>query len=191
MAKKDLGKRAFSYGWPALALMLSTYNEDGSVNVMNLHECTRTNAEDLALCVGPGKKSYCNIEKRGAFTIALTTKSLVKEVDYFGLVSGYQIPNKFEKAGLTAQKSRFVDAPVINESSIVVECELKGFLRAGDFGTILGRVVNITANESVLDPSGAINAAKAGLVFYDSFSSSYFELGEKVGRAFGEGKALY
>lgn len=105
MAKKDLGKRAFSYGWPTLALMLSTYNEDGSVNVMNLHECTRTNARDLALCVGPGKKSYCNIEKRGAFTIALTTKSLVKEVNYFGLVSGYQVPNKFEKAGPIAQFS--------------------------------------------------------------------------------------
>lgn len=157
---------------------------------MNLHECTRTNSGDLALCVGPGKKTYENIEQRGAFTIALATEDLVKEVDFFGIVSGYRMPDKFSRTGLTARKSEFVDAPVIEECPLVVECALKGFVRSDDFGAILGSVINIAADEGILDASGRIDVTKAGIIFYDSFSSSYFGLGGKVGRAFGDGRDL-
>ena len=99
---KDLGANAFSYGYASPVLMAVTYNDDGTVNVMNLHEVTRTNAEDLACCIGKPKKTHENIEKRRAFTLTLANESLMKEIDYFGTVSGYNVPNKFEKTGLKA-----------------------------------------------------------------------------------------
>ena len=108
---KDLGARAFNYGYASPGLMVATYNDDGSVNVMNLHECTRTNAGHLALCIGKPKKTHENIEKRGAFTLTLATKEMMAEVDYMGTVSGYRVPDKFEKAGMKAVKSDLVDAP--------------------------------------------------------------------------------
>ena len=102
---KDLGARAFNYGYASPVLMVATYNDDGNVNVMNLHECTRTNAGHLALCIGKPKKTHENIEKRGAFTLTLATKEMMAEVDYMGTVSGYRVPDKFEKAGMKAVKS--------------------------------------------------------------------------------------
>ncbi|MGN0060697.1 MAG: flavin reductase family protein [Coriobacteriales bacterium] len=140
--------------------------------------------------MGPGKKPYENIEKRGAFTIALATADFVKEVDYFGLVSGYRDPDKFSKTGLAATKSPHVDAPIIEGLPLTIECELTGFVRTEGFGTILGRVANIAADESILTEAGKIDVSKMGMIFYDSFSSSYFTLGEKVGKAFGDGRAF-
>ena len=77
-----------------------TYNDDGTVNVMNLHECMRTNAGDLALCIGPRSKTHENIKKRRAFTVALVNQNLIEEVDYFGIVSGHRVPEKFAKTGM-------------------------------------------------------------------------------------------
>ncbi len=78
---KNLGKNAFGYGYPVPVLMVATYNEDGSVNIMNLHEAMRTNAGDLALCIGPRSKTHENVEKRGALTIAHVYQDMMAEVD--------------------------------------------------------------------------------------------------------------
>ncbi len=185
---KDLGSRAFSYGYPSPVLMVATYNDDGTVNVMNLHECARTNAGHLALCIGEGKKTHKNVEKRHAFTLTLANKDLMKAVDYFGLVSGYKVPDKFEKTGLQAVKSRNVDAPVIVGSPLVIECELMNFIKTSNFTTVLGRIVNILADESILNEAGKIDSSKIGMLFFDSFSNSYFTLGDKVGNAWIEGR---
>lgn len=91
---KDLGAKAFSYGYASPVLMAATYNDDGTVNVMNLHEVARTNAGDLACCIGKPKKTHENIEKRKAFTLALANESLMKEIDYLGTVSGYKGPGQ-------------------------------------------------------------------------------------------------
>lgn len=187
---KDLGANAFSYGYAAPVLMAATYNDDGTVNVMNLHEVTRTNAGDLACCIGKPKKTPENIEKRKAFTLTLANESLMKEIDYFGTVSGYNVPNKFEKTGLKAVKSKHVDAPIIVGSPVVIECELIGFVEAGNFTTVLARVVNMAADESVLGENGKIDTGEIGMIFYESFSNSYYRLGEKVGKAWNEGKVF-
>ena len=187
---KDLGANAFSYGYAAPVLMATTYNDDGTVNVMNLHEVTRTNAGDLVCCIGKPKKTHENIEKRKAFTLTLANESLMKEIDYFGTVSGYNVPNKFEKTGLKAVKSKHVDAPIIVGSPVVIECELIGFVEAGNFTTVLARVVNMAADESVLGENGKIDTGKIGMIFYESFSNSYYRLGDKVGKAWNEGKVF-
>lgn len=185
---KNLGRNAFGYGYPMPVLMISTYNDDGTVNAMNLHESMRTNAGDLALCVGPRSKTHENIQKRQAFTVALTNQNLIKEVDYFGIASGHRVPDKFAKTGLKAVKSENVNAPIIEGSPLVIECELIEFVRTNNFGTVLARIVNVAADESVLDKNGRIDVKKTGMLFFDPFSSSYFALGEKAGNAWGEGK---
>ncbi|WP_234117132.1 flavin reductase family protein [Clostridium hydrogenum] len=185
---KNLGPNAFGYGYPAPVLMVGTYNDDGTVNVMNLHECTRTNVGDLALCIGSRSKTHENIEKRGSFTVALVNQNLIKEVDYFGTVTGHRVPDKFAKTGLKAVKSARINAPIIEGSPLVIECELIEFVRANYFTTVLARIVNVAADESVLDKTGMIDTKKTGMLFFDSFSNSYFSLGEKAGNAWGEGK---
>ena len=185
---KNLGRNAFGYGYPMPVLMVSTYNDDGTVNAMNLHESMRTNAGDLALCIGPRSKTHENIQKRKAFTVALINQNFIKEVDYFGTLSGRRVPDKFAKTGLKAVKSDHVNAPIIEGSPLVIECELIEFVRSNNFGTVLAKIVNVAADDSVLDRNGKIDVNKTGMLLFDPFSSSYFSLGEKAGNAWGEGK---
>ena len=185
---KYLGRSSLSYGYPMPVLMAATYNEDGSVNVMNLHEATRTVEGDMALCIGANKKTYKNIEKRRAFTIALIDRKLLAAVDYFGTVSGFRAPGKFARTGLKAVKSQHIDAPVIDGSLLVIECELKEFVRTSGFSTVIGSIVDVAADESVLNEAGKIDIRKAGMILYNSFDNSYMSLGEKVGKAWEEGR---
>lgn len=186
--RKDLGARAFGFGWPVPVLMVATYNDDGTVNVMALHEATMTVEGDLACCIGEIKKTHENIEKRRAFTVALVNRELLAAVDYFGTASGYRQADKFERTGLKAVRSPHVDAPMIEGSPLVVECKLKELVRTENFSTVIGAIVDVAADESVLGETGRADAEKLGMVLHDSFSNSYFTLGEKVGKAWGEGK---
>ncbi len=187
---KDFSPRAFGYGYPMPLLMVSTYDENGTVNVMNLHWCTMNHGGYINLGVGTNKKTHENIEKMGAFTVALATQNLMKEADYFGSVSGYVDSDKFAKAGLKATKSRYVNAPIIEESTLVIECELAEIVRGNHIHAIVGKMVNISVDESVLNERGIIDPKKTGMLFFDSFSNSYFTLGDKVGNAWNEGKTL-
>ena len=170
---RDLGARAFNYGYPMAVLIVATYNDDGTVNVMNLHECTRTNAGDLVICIGEGKKTHANIERRGAFTLTPATRELMKAADYFGMMSGYQVPDKFARAGLKAVKSSRIDAPIIVGSKLVIECELIEFVKTQNFSGIIARIVNIAADEDILNDKGKVAIERLGMVIYDSFGSKY------------------
>ena len=185
---KYMGRNALAYGYPMPVLMVATYNDDGTVNVMNLHEATRTVEGDMVLCIGEGKKTHENIEKRRAFTVALVNRELMPAVDFFGTVSGYRVPDKFEKTGLKAVKSEHIDASIIEGSPLVIECELKEFVRTGYISTVLGSIVDVAVDESVLNDEGRIDAMKTCMIMYDSFSNSYYSLGDIVGKAWGEGK---
>ena len=185
---KNWGANAFGYGYPVPVLMVATYNDDGTVNAMNLHEAMRTNAGNLTLCVGPRSKTHANIEKRRAFTVALVNRELMAEVDYFGTVSGFRFPNKFAQTGLNAVKSEFVNAPIIEGSPLVIECELIEFVNGTNFSAVHARIVNIAADESVLNEQGRIDALKIGAILYDPFGANYLSIGEKIGKAWGEGK---
>ncbi|WP_423055561.1 flavin reductase family protein [Acetobacterium carbinolicum] len=185
---KNLGANAFGYGYPVPVLMIATYNEDGSVNVMNLHEAMRTNAGDLALCIGPRSKTHENVEKRRAFTVALVNQELMSEVDYLGSVTGYSAPDKFAKSGLEAVKSQFVDAPIIEGSPVVIECELIEIVNGTNFTTVLAKIKNIAADEAVVNDRGRIDSLKTGMILYDPFGTNYISLGEIVGKPWSEGK---
>ncbi|MCF0155190.1 MAG: flavin reductase family protein [Veillonella sp.] len=187
---QDLGKQAFGYGWVAPVLLIATYNEDGSVNAMNLHEAMRTNAGDLALCVGPRSKTHLNIETRGAFTVSLVSQEQMAAADLLGSVSGFAVPDKFARTGLQAKKSAHVDAPIIEGSPVVVECELIEIAKGTNFSTILAKIVNVAADQSLINEKGKIDMQKSDMIFYEPFGTHYVGLGPVVGQPWGEGKKL-
>lgn len=185
---KNLGPHAFGYGYPVPVLMVATYNDDGSVNVMTLHEAMRTNAGDLALCIGPRSKTHANVQKRGAFTVALVNENLLAQADYWGSVSGRIVPDKFERTGARAIKSQFVNAPIIEGSPLVIECKLVEIALGTNFSTVLARIVNVAADVSVLDQDARVDSLKTGMLLYDPFGTGYVNLGQRVGTAWSEGK---
>ena len=129
-----------------------------------------------------------NIRESKAFTLAFATESTVIPCDYVGIVSGNNTPDKFAKAGFHAVKSDFVDAPLIEELPVAMECRLKDY--NPDTCILRGEIVNVSVDERVLDENGKVDAAKAAPIIFDPFNNEYLKIGEKVGKAFSDGKQL-
>ena len=182
--KKNL--KPISGIFPMPVLMIATYNEDGSVDVMNAAWGMAQSMNHLKLCLTESHKTVKNIKRTGCCTVALGTKKLVAESDYLGLVSANNVADKFAKSGLHALKSENVDAPVIEEYPICMECKLVGF---EDDGTLV-EVVNILAEEKYLNEDGTIKLDEMEIISYDPYGHGYYVVGEKVGQAFSEGKQL-
>ena len=122
----------------------------------------------------------------GTVSSIADTKHVV-EADYVGIVSGNKVPDKVAKAGLTTTKSAFVNAPIINEFPMTVECKL---LKFNEDGICIGEIVNVSADEAVLGEDGQIAPEKLEAITYDPVHHTYIKLGEKVGNAFSDGKKL-
>ena len=132
--------------FPMPVLMIATYNEDESVDVMNAAWGMMLERDYVVLNLSENHKTVENIKKRKSFTVSIADAKHVVEADYFGVISANNTPNKFEKSGLSASKSKFVDAPIVNEFPICLECEFVEYQDAG----VVGKVVNVSAEESVL-----------------------------------------
>ena len=109
--------------FPMPVLMVATYNEDGSVNVMNAAWGTMQERDTVALNLTESHKTVKNIKARGGFTVSIADAAHIAEADYFGVESGNMVSDKFSRSGLTACKAETVDAPVINEFPLCLECE--------------------------------------------------------------------
>ena len=132
-------------------------------------------------------KTTDNIMNRKAFTVSIGDKEHMLACDYVGIVSGNKVPDKMEKAGFTTTKSEFVDAPVINELPVALECELIKVLEGSMY---FAKIVNIVADESVLSDEGKITLSKFFPITYDPSEHGYYVLGERVGNAFKDGAKL-
>ena len=109
--------------FPMPVLMVATYNEDGSVNVMNAAWGTMQERDTVVLNLTETHKTVKNIKARGGFTVSIADAAHMTEADYFGIASGNNTPDKFARSGLTASKAETVDAPVINEFPLCLECK--------------------------------------------------------------------
>ena len=175
--------------FPMPVLMVATYNEDGSVNVMNAAWGTMQERGTVALNLTETHKTVINIKERKAFTVSIADAAHVVEADYFGVESGNKVPNKFEKSGLTASKAEFVDAPVINEFPICLECEFIEY-QSNEYGVgVIGKVVNITADESVM-VEGKVDMSLVNAIAFDPYTHGYYRVSERVGEAFKDGLKL-
>ncbi len=133
--------------FPMPVLMIATYNEDGSVNVMNAAWGSMQSRGHVVLKLTETHKTVENIKARGAFTVSIADAAHMVEADYFGIESGNDVPDKFERSGMTASKAENVDAPIINEFPLCLECEFVEY-QGGEYGCgVIGKVVNVTADE--------------------------------------------
>lgn len=172
--------------FPMPVLMIATYNEDGTVNVMNAAWGTMLERDKVILNLTETHKTVKNIRVRKAFTVSLANAKNVVAADYLGLVSGNNTSNKFENSGLTAIQSKNVDAPVINEFPICMECEL---LEDESNDSIVGKVVNVTADESVMNGDN-VDISLLGAIAFDPYTHGYYKVTERVGNAFKDGLKL-
>lgn len=175
--------------FPMPVLMVATYNDDGSVNVMNAAWGTMQERNTVALNLTETHKTVQNIKKRGAFTVSIADAAHVKEADYFGMESGNKVTNKLAKAGLTASKAETVDAPVINEFPLCLECEFIEY-QQNEYGCgVIGKVVNVTADERVMR-DGKVDMSLVDAIAFDPYTHGYYRVSERVGEAFKDGLAL-
>lgn len=175
--------------FPMPVLMIATYNEDGSVNVMNAAWGTMQERDTVVLNLSEDHKTVENIKKRGAFTVSIADAEHVTEADYFGIASGNKVANKLEHAGLTATKAECVDAPVISEFPICLECEFIEY-QTNQYGCgVIGKVVNVTADERVM-PDGRLDMSLVNAIAFDPYTHGYYKVAERVGEAFRDGMKL-
>lgn len=175
--------------FPMPVLMVATYNDDGSVDVMNAAWGTMQERGNVALNLTETHKTVQNIKKRGAFTVSIADAAHTVEADYFGVVSGNKEPNKFEKSGLSAIKSELVDAPIINEFPLCLECEFIEY-QDDEYGIgVIGKVVNVTADESVMI-GDKVDMSLVNAIAFDPYTHGYYKVGERVGEAFSDGLKL-
>lgn len=175
--------------FPMPVLLVATYNEDGTVNVMNAAWGTMVNMHTVALNLTETHKTVKNIKARGAFTVSLADADHLVEADYFGIASGNKVGDKLGKAGLTATKSDKVDAPVLNEFPVCMECEFIEY-QGGEYGLgVIGKVVRTTVEEKFINASG-VDVGAMNILAYDSFNYGYYKVSEKVGQAFSDGKKI-
>lgn len=184
--RKNLGVKPCTYPQPVF--MVATYDENGNPDVMNAAWAGISSEAEISFDMGSTHKTTANILKRKAFTVSMANVENVVACDYVGIVSGNKDPEKFKKSGFTAVKSDFVDAPLIDELPIALECELISY----DEKTcrLVGKIVNLSVDEKVLDKDGNVDVKKAKPITYDPFNHNYVALGEIVGKAFSDGAKL-
>ena len=186
--KKDLGLVQAVYPMPVL--MVAAYDENEKVNVMNAAWGQICDEDKIILFIGEGKKTWLNIQESKAFTVALADKDHMEAADFFGITSGNKISDKFERTGYTAIKSSFVNAPIIDEFPVVMECELAEVSETESFYCIVGKIINTAAEEKVLSENGKVDPAKLQALIFDQFQHGYYVSGEQVGKAWNAGAGL-
>lgn len=184
--RKNLKAKAYVYPLPVL--IVGTYDEKGNPDAMNAAWGTVCDTAQVSICLSAGHKTVKNLLKTKAFTVAIADANNVVPADYVGIVSANDVPDKLKNTGWHITKSEFVNAPVIEELPLVLECKLVRY----DIDTeiCIGEVVNVSADERILDEKGKIDLTKFQPLCYDCCGHGYFKLGERVGNAFSDGLQL-
>ena len=175
--------------FPMPVLLVATYNDDGTVDVMNAAWGTMLSRDYVALNLTETHKTVKNIKARKAFTVSIADVNHTVEADYFGVVSGNDTKNKFENSGLTATKSENIDAPIINELPLCMECEFIEY-QSDEYGIgVIGKVINVTADESVMKDD-KVDISSVNAIAFDPYTHGYYKVTERVGEAFKDGLRL-
>lgn len=182
MSRINFGAKPWMYPMPVL--IVGTYDEDGVPNAMNAAWGIITDMNEITISMSPHKTTE-NLAHTGAFTVSIATESTVVACDYVGVESAGKVPDKFAKAGFHATKSEFVNAPLIDELPMALECRVKRY----EDEILVGEIVNVNADESILT-DGKIDPKKLKPIAYDPVNHAYVGLGKKVGNAFQDGMKL-
>ena len=175
--------------FPMPVLLIATFNEDGTVNVMNAAWGTMVERDVVALNLTETHKTVQNIKARKGFVVHIADAKHVVDADYFGVVSGNTVPDKLAAAGMTFSKSELVDAPIINELPIAMECEFIEY-QSGETGLgVIGKVVRTSVEEAKLK-DGKVDIDSLEAIAFDPYTHGYYKVGGRVGEAFHDGLKL-
>ena len=169
---------------PQPVLIIGTYDEKGVPNAMNAAWGITTDYKEITISMSEHKTTQ-NFMQRKAFTVSMATEDFMKACDYVGIVSAKDVPDKFSKAGFHATKSEFVDAPLIDELPMALECKVKSF----NDGILIGEIVNVSADDSVIT-DGNVDPKKLKPIIFDPCNNAYWGFGNKAGIAFRDGAIL-
>lgn len=183
--RKDFGVKTWLYPMPVF--IVAAYDEAGTPNAMNAAWGGVYTDNVVGICIADNHKTTKNILASGAFTVSIANREHVVACDYVGIVSGNNVEDKFVKAGFHAIKSAHVNAPIIEELPMTLECELVSYDEDSCFMT--GRIVNVSADECIIS-DGKIDVEKLQPIIYDPVNHDYLVVGDKVGKAFSDGKQL-
>ena len=173
---------------PMPVFIIGTYNADGTPSAMIAVWGGSSEETEISICVDACHKTAESLIARKAFSVSMATAKYMAACDYVGIVTGNKEPDKFAKAGFHATKSAFVDAPLIDELPMAVECKLISY--DPETCRLVGEIVNVSADESVLGENGKVDVAKLQPITFDPMTHHYLILGEKAGQAFHDGLSL-
>lgn len=182
MTRTNFGAKPLMLPMPVL--IIGTYDELGNPNAMNAAWGIITDMNEISISLSDHKTTD-NFLKTGAFTVSMATVDTIVGCDYVGIESGLKVKNKFEKAGFHATKSTYVNAPLIDELPMALECKVKSF----ENGILIGEIVNVCADDSVIT-NGVIDVKKLKPISYNPCDNTYLSLGDVVGKAFSDGLKL-
>ena len=182
--RKNFGASHALITTPQPCVMIATWDENKNPDVMMAAWAGQLDYKQIVISLSRHKTTD-NLAKTGAFTISFADERTVAESDYFGLVSGNKVPDKVAKAGFTVTPSPNVNAPIINEYPLTLECRVVSF----EDGMLIGEVVNQSADESILT-DGQVDLTKLKPIVFDAAGMCYRALGDVVGKAWGAGKAI-
>lgn len=186
--KQSIGIKPYTFPMPVL--MIATYNADDSVNVMNMAWGGICGSDMVALNISKGHKTHANLRERMAFTLSVADVATAAESDYFGIASGNKTPDKFQKTEMTATRSDKVDAPVVDQYPLTLICEVAEFQEQPYGLRVLGKIVDIVADEKILDDTGKVVPEKLNAILFDTFTHGYYAIGERVGTAWEMGRVF-
>ncbi len=184
--RKNFGAKPYIYPQPVL--MIGTYGADDTPNAMNAAWGGIVGSNRVAICLGVRHKTVQNILRRKAFTLSMADAAHVVAADYVGIASGNDTPDKMEKAGFHTTKSAFVDAPLIEELPLALECTLVSYDESTSL--LIGEIVNVCAEERILDENGKVDPEKLQPIVFDQVNNTYWTFGQKIGNAFKDGLRL-
>ena len=186
--KKELAVNPYLFPMPVL--MIATYGDDGKVDVMNMAWGGICAEDMVSLNISEDHKTSANIKKTIAFTLSIADVDHLEAADFFGIATGNKMEDKFERSGLTAVKSQKVNAPIIDEFPLTLECEVVEYKNEAYGFHVIGRIVGVLAEAHVLNEKGKVDPKKLNAFVFDQFQNGYYAIGEKVGQAWNSGASL-
>lgn len=186
--KKNLGPNPFIHPLPVL--IVGSYGEDGTPDAMNVAYGGILNAHRLQINIGVRHKTSDNIKLNKEFTVGIPDAANLTQADYVGVVSGHDVPDKVERCGWHMTRSEFVNAPVIEELPVTLECRVEEINQYDKTLRIVAEIVNVIADEAVLNEGGLIDPDRMELLCYDICAKAYRVIGGKAGKAFVSGDSF-
>ena len=180
--RKNFGPAHALMTTPQPCVMIATWDKDHTPDVMMAAWAGQYDHNQIVVSMSKHKTTE-NIELTGAFTVSFADVRTVAESDYLGIASGTKVPDKVAKVGFTVSPSPNVDAPIIDQYPLTLECKVVSW----QDGILVGEVVNMSADECILT-DGKVDLGKLQPIVFDAAALTYRALGEVVGQAWGSGK---